>query len=428
MLKRKVSAIWILILAVITAAACIFATVIYIRYGRQAPSKARELGQFRFLKAESDSAGVSFEVINVREVGSDVVLDLRWVNNSGNPIAYGEAYELYRLKDGKWEKIDTKLFFPDICYCINSGSVGRISYTIPGHIDMTEGERYRLQTEFRFQYGDEYFEPLKNRLEFEIVKATEYVPNGSYIYRSEHDFAVLYLDPDNNAFSISLSAISSYWAYGKYTEKSGHIICKAADNTGNTYTFRREKDSLVFVAGRSSEILQWSSSDRKATERVPDGAVFVAVPTKTNIGVPTLKINILTTSGGAREFETSLCLGTWTTTENNSNNTGASMQFCGPDIGKESGLPEITTESVASRSDRKANRLLLFFDTSPDKVTIKCMPKEGGNIRQIADIERDYMHYSFQLQEGCYIYRVIAEWNNGNRLEYGFIGSYSTSD
>lgn len=428
MLKRKVSAIWILILAVITTAACIFATVIYIRYGRQATSKARELGQFRFLKAESDSAGVSFEVINVREVGSDVVLDLRWVNNSGNPIAYGEAYELYRLKDGKWEKIDTKLFFPDICYCINSGSVGRISYTIPGHIDMTEGERYRLQTEFRFQYGDEYFEPLKNRLEFEIVKATEYVPNGSYIYRSEHDFAVLYLDPDNNAFSISLSAISSYWAYGKYTEKSGHIICKAADNTGNTYTFRREKDSLVFVAGRSSEILQWSSSDRKATERVPDGAVFVAVPTKTNIGVPTLKINILTTSGGAREFETSLCLGTWTTTENNSNNTGASMQFCGPDIGKESGLPEITTESVASRPDRKANRLLLFFDTSPDKVTIKCMPKEGGNIRQIADIERDYMHYSFQLQEGCYIYRVIAEWNNGNRLEYGFIGSYSTSD
>ena len=428
MLKRKVSAIWILILAVITAAACIFATVIYIRYGRQAPSKARELGQFRFLKAESDSAGVSFEVINVREVGSNIVLDLRWVNNSGNPIAYGEAYELYRLKDGKWEKIDTKLFFPDICYCINSGSVGRISYTIPGHIDMTEGERYRLQTEFRFQYGDEYFEPLKNRLEFEIVKATEYVPNGSYIYRSEHDFAVLYLDPDNHTFSLSLSVLSSYWPHGRYTEKSRYIICKAADNTGNTYTFRREKDSLVFVADRSSEILQWSSSDRKATERVPDGAVFVAVPTKTNIGVPTLKINILTTSGGAREFETSLCLGTWTTTENNSNNTGASMQFCGPDIGKESGLPEITTESVASRSDRKANRLLLFFDTSPDKVTIKCMPKEGGNIRQIADIERDYMHYSFQLQEGCYIYRVIAEWNNGNRLEYGFIGSYSTSD
>ena len=288
MLKRKVSAIWILILAVITAAACIFATVIYIRYGRQTPNKARELGQFRFLKAESDSAGVSFEVINVREVGSDVVLDLRWVNNSGNPIAYGEAYELYRLKDGKWEKIDTKLFFPDICYCINSGSVGRISYTIPGHVDMIAGERYRLQTEFQFQYGDEYFKPLKNRFEFEIVKATEYVPKEAYIYRSEHDFATLYLDPDNNTFSISLSVISSYWAHGKYSEKSGHIICKAADNTGNTYTFRREKDSLVFVAGRSSEIPQWSSSDRKAIGRVPDSAVFRQLPLDSKTDAPSL--------------------------------------------------------------------------------------------------------------------------------------------
>ena len=154
MLKRKVSAIWVLILAAITVSACIFATVIYIRYGRQAPDKAREIGQFRFLKAESDSAGVSFEVINVREVGSDVVLDLQWVNNSGNPIEFGKSYELYRLKEGNWKEIDTELFFPDIAYCINSGSVGGVSYTIPGHVDMIAGERYRLQTEFRFQNGD----------------------------------------------------------------------------------------------------------------------------------------------------------------------------------------------------------------------------------------------------------------------------------
>ena len=292
MLRRKVSAIWVLIFAVITAAACIFATVIYIRYGKQAPDKARELGQFRFLKAESDSAGVSFEVINVREVGSDVVLDLQWVNKSGNSIGYSGAYELYRLKDGNCEIIDTKLFFPDIAYSINSDSVGRISYTIPGHVNMTSGERYRLQTEFRFQHGDEYSEPLKNRLEFEMVKATEYVPKEAYTYRSENDFATLYLDPDNHTFSLSLSVLSSYWPHGRYTEKSGHIICKAADNTGNTYTFLREKDSLVFVAGRSSEIPQWSSSDRKVIGRVPDGAVFRQFPLDSKIDVPSLWIKL----------------------------------------------------------------------------------------------------------------------------------------
>ena len=162
--------------------------MIYIRYGRQAPNKARELRQFRFLKAESDSAGVSLGVIDVREVGSDIVLDLQWVNKSGNSIGYSGAYELYRLKHGKWEIIETELSFTDIAYCINSGSISKISYTIPGHVNMISGARYCLQTEFRFQYGDECSEPLKNRLEFEVVKAAEYIMKEAYTYRSEQGF------------------------------------------------------------------------------------------------------------------------------------------------------------------------------------------------------------------------------------------------
>ena len=156
MLKRKVSAILVLILAVITVVACAFPAVTRIRRNRQMSApKAKEIGKFRFLNGKSDAEGVRFEVIGVREVGSDVVLDLQWVNNSGNPIEFGKAYELYRLKEENWKEIDTELFFPDVCYSINSGSVGGISYTIPGHVDMTAGERSRLQTEFRFQNGDE---------------------------------------------------------------------------------------------------------------------------------------------------------------------------------------------------------------------------------------------------------------------------------
>ena len=414
MLKRKVSAIWVLILAAITVSACIFATVIYIRYGRQAPDKAREIGQFRFLKAESDSAGVSFEVINVREVGSDVVLDLQWVNNSGNPIEFGKSYELYRLKEGNWKEIDTELFFPDICLSINSGSVGGISYTIPGHVDMIAGERYRLQTEFRFQNGDEYSEPLKNLLEFEIVKAAEYIPKESYAYRSEHDFAVLYLDPDNNTFSISLSVISSYLAHGKYTEKSGHIICKAADNTGNTYTFRREKDSLVFVAGRSSEILQWSSSDRKATERVPDGAVFRQGLFSSKTEVPALRIRLKAdTETENDEFLAALCGCDWTVPISDGSGQMINSNACGPEIGAEINLPEANISLPAEAS--------LQFDTQPDAVTVKCL-KKGNSVEDICNIDRSDGNYSFGLKNGEYVYRITAEWQNGNRAEYGFVG------
>ncbi len=422
MLKRKVSAIWILILAVITAAACIFATVIYIRYGRQAPSKARELGQFRFLKAESDSAGVSFEVINVREVGSDVVLDLQWVNKSGSSIGYSGAYELYRLKGGKWEKIETELSFTDIAYCINSGSVGRISYTIPGHVDMISGERYCLQTEFQFQYGDDYSEPLKNRLEFEVVKATEYIMKEAYTYRSEQDFATLYLDPDNKTFSLSLSMLSSYWPHGRYAETDGYIVCKTDDETENTYTFRRENGTLVFVAGRSSKILLYrhKRTDKKADQFIPDGAVFRQGLFSSKTDVPFLWIKIKAdTEIENDEFLAVLCGCDWTVPTSDGSGQMINTNACGPGIGEEINLPEANISLPAEAS--------LQFDTQPDTVTVKCL-KKGGSVEDIGNIDRSDGNYSFRLKNGEYVYRITAEWQNGNRAEYGFIGRCSTTD
>ena len=63
MLKRKVSAILVLILAVITVVACAFAAVSCIRRNRQMSApKAKEIGKFRFLNGKSDAEGVRFEV------------------------------------------------------------------------------------------------------------------------------------------------------------------------------------------------------------------------------------------------------------------------------------------------------------------------------------------------------------------------------
>ncbi len=421
MLKRKVSAIWILIFAAITVSACIFATVIYIRYGRQAPDRAREIGQFRFLKAESDSAGVSFEVINVREVGSDVVLDLQWVNNSGNPIGYGEAYELYRLKEKNWKKIDTKLFFPDICYCINSGSVGRISYTIPGHVDMTAGERFRLQTEFRFQYGDEYSEPLKNLLEFEIVKVAEYIPKESYTYRSEHDFATLCLDPDNKTFSLILSLLSSYWPHGRYTETDGYIVCKADDETGNTYIFRRENETLVFEAGRSSQVpvYRYGLTDKTADRCVPDGAVFRQKSFSSKTDVPSLLIRLeADTETENDEFLAALCGCDLTIPAPDGSGQMININACGTGIGAEINLPEVSISLPAEAS--------LQFDTQPDTVTVKCLNK-GNSVEETCNIDRSDGNCSFSLKNGENVYRITAEWQNGDRAEYGFAACCSTT-
>lgn len=417
MLKRKVSAILVLILAVITVVACASAAVPCIRRNRQMPApKAKEIGKFRFLNDKSDAEGVSFEVIGVREVGSDVVLDLLWVNNSGNPIEYGKAYKLYRLKEENWKEIDTELFFPDVCYSINSGSVGGVSYTIPGHVDMTAGERFRLQTEFRFQYGDEYCEPLKNLLEFEIVKAAEYIPKESYTYRSEHDFATLCLDPDNKTFSLVLSLLSSYWPHGRYTETDGYIVCKADDETGNTYTFRRENETLVFEAGRSSQVpvYRYGLTDKTADRCVPDGAVFRQKSFSSKTDVPSLLIRLeADTETENDEFLAALCGCDWTVPISDGSGQMINTNACGPEIGAEINLPEVSISLPAEAS--------LQFDTQPDTVTVKCLNK-GNSVEETCNIDRSDGNYSFSLKNGENVYRITAEWQNGNRAEYGFAG------
>ena len=420
MLKRKVSAIVVLILAVITVVACAFAAVTADtgnRRNRQMSApKTKEIGKFRFLNDKSDAEGVSFEVIGVREVGSDIVLDLLWVNNSGNPIEFGKAYELYRLKEENWKEIDTELFFPDVCYSINSGSVGGISYTIPGHVDMTAGERYRLQTEFRFQNGDEYSEPLKNLLVFEIVKAAEYIPKESYAYRSEHGFATLCLDPDNKTFSLMLSLLSSYWPHGRYTETDGYIVCKADDETGNTYTFRRENETLVFEAGRSSQVpvYRYGLTDKTADRCVPDGAVFRQDSFSSKTDVPSLCIKIKADAEIENDgFLASLCGCDWTVPISDGSGQMINTNACGPGIGAEINLPEVSISLPAEAT--------LQFDTQPDTVMVKCL-KKGSSIEDICNIDRSDGNYTFSLKTGEYVYRITAEWQNGNRAEYGFAG------
>lgn len=309
MLKRKVSAIWILILAVITAAACIFATVIYIRYGRQAPDKAREFGQFRFLKAESDSAGVSFEVINVREVGSDVVLDLRWVNRSGKPIQYGASYELFRRKDGKWEKIEAEpeFMFPSIAYSINSGFTADLSYRIPAQYKLSPNERYRFQATFRFQRGSELSEKMINSLEFEV---------------------------------------------------------------------KGEVDSKTDVPSLCIKI--------KADAEIENDGFLAA-----------------------------LCGCDWTVPISDGSGQMINTNACGPEIGAEINLPEVSISLPAEAT--------LQFDTQPDTVTVKCL-KKGSSVEDICNIDRSDGNYTFSLKTGEYVYRITAEWQNGNRAEYGFAG------
>ena len=58
---------------------------------------------------------------------------------------------------------------------------------------------------------------------------------------------------------------------------------------------------------------------------------------------------------------------------------------------------------------------------------IQCVPQNGGEVETITGILPYDGRYAFDLKSGSFVYlvyRVIAEWDDGNCVEYGFIGKW----
>ena len=70
--------------------------------------------------------------------------------------------------------------------------------------------------------------------------------------------------------------ICLHFCGGDYSDTDGYIVCKTDDETGNSYTFRRENDTPVFESGRSSQVpvYRYGLTDKTVDRCVPDGAVF----------------------------------------------------------------------------------------------------------------------------------------------------------
>lgn len=77
-MKRKVSMIWVVVLALIAIAACAFAVVTYYRCGKQPELQFPQNELLRILDAGSDAEGVGFEVMRIGGGSVNLRLDLRW--------------------------------------------------------------------------------------------------------------------------------------------------------------------------------------------------------------------------------------------------------------------------------------------------------------------------------------------------------------
>lgn len=327
MMKRKVSAIWVAVLALIAIAACAFAAVTYYRCEKQPEPQFPENELLRILDAGSDAEGVGFEVMRIGGGSVNLRLDLRWKNDSGKTIAYGQAFELYQMKDGGWQKVTParQVDYPAIQYSLPSGMDNELSYDLTAPYHLIAGERYRLQTEFRYEEGTEYSEPMANWVEFEV------------------------------------------------------------------------KMNLPYKEAQPSD----------------------------PITIPELQVNAMSGAmGETDEITASPCAFYWQSPEPNEDGTMSSIIGCGPAIGEETSLLEITAASASLVSHRRSNEARLFFEVQPDTVRIQCVPQNGGEVETITGILPYDGGYAFDLKSGSFVYRVIAEWDDGNRVEYGFIGKW----
>ena len=76
MMKRKVSVIWVVVLALIAIAACAFAAVTYYRCEKQPEPQFPENELLRILDAGSDAEGVTEELKRTRQ--------MEWVQRCNN--------------------------------------------------------------------------------------------------------------------------------------------------------------------------------------------------------------------------------------------------------------------------------------------------------------------------------------------------------
>ena len=327
MMKRKVSAIWVVILALIAIAACAFAAVTYYRCEKQPEPQFPENELLCFLDAGSDAEGVGFEVMRIGGGSVNLRLDLRWKNDSGKTIAYGLAFELYQMKDGVWQKVtpERQVYYQAIQYSLPSGRDYELSYDLTAPYNLIAGERYRFQAEFQYENGTEYSEPMAIWIELEAKM---------------------------------------------------HLPYKEAQPSGQ-------------------------------------------------ITVPELQVNAMSGAmGETDEITASPCAFYWQSPEPNEDGTMSSIIGCGPAIGEESSLPEITAVRAGLVSHRRSNEARLYFEVQPDTVRIQCVPQNGGEVETITEILPYDGGYAFDLKNGSFVYRVIAEWDDGNRVEYSFIGKW----
>lgn len=254
-------------------------------------------------------------------------------------------------------------------------------------------------------------------------------PDGGTSYYAyggnEWETPTLSLDADEKTFDFAYSMLSSYMANGTYTDDGSRVVC-LTDDGKYTYTFRREGGALVFEADGSSPIpsYRYSEKDSVPTVCVPDGARFDirfvsdAVPVLPGVlsersGMPSLNVSA---PGMPERPSVRAVVGSYNTERTE---TGRGLEI----YEVRDTLPVLAT-GVSALSAYRGNTAALTFDRPPRSIAVVSYEYGSGAKEDIENVTSDGGGYSFDMNEGKYVYGITAVWDEGS-AEYGFVGEYA---
>lgn len=327
-------------------------------------------------------------------------------------------------KNGEWEMLKPArpVAFEDIAYNIRSGGSCDLTYRISDGYDTATGKKYRLRTDI----GASASEKKYVWIDFELIEGEPDGGTSYYAYGgNEWETPTLSLDADEKTFDFAYSMLSSYMANGTYTDDGSRVVC-LTDDGKYTYTFRREGGALVFEADGSSPIpsYRYSEKDSVPTVCVPDGARFDirfvadAVPVLPGVlsersGMPSLNVSA---PGMPERPSVRAVVGSYNTERTE---TGRGLEI----YEVRDTLPVLAT-GVSALSAYRGNTAALTFDRPPRSIAVVSYEYGSGAKEDIENVTSDGGGYSFDMNEGKYVYGITAVWDEGS-AEYGFVGEYA---
>ena len=100
-------------------------------------------------EAYTDFEGMELRIVDGVWNAEEIELELRWTNNTGFDVLYGESYSVERERDGQWEScvMGDNLAFHLIGYDLKTGTAQKKTYNLTDIFDISENGKYRFITD-----------------------------------------------------------------------------------------------------------------------------------------------------------------------------------------------------------------------------------------------------------------------------------------